>query len=400
MQKLILRVALLSCAFFINSLAEVAADEVGRLIHINPRLNPPGISVPLDQLGSTTGDYLGFRIYGNVQYKQSDAPVFSDGVFMARGAIIPPSNYGADDWLNGDGTFQIPWWSFVIFRAPEGATSAHFSVFSDFCCRKQLKDSDGDYGVRITRPNSPLPTPNIARKVRKAPNIDATQSRNEPDKIPDHIIERILERVNDDPRLPELAPNREQSETIPLLSVTTQPPVPEPQYRGWYRACEGGKYSSCWRPDWSRFCDFGARSVTLCPRKKKHLGIDVFAPAGSFLEAPVEGILDYATGNNGGFGNLAWIAFKIGKTPHVLMFAHLSDAIVEVGPVTRGTKMARAGCTGNAGTQWCSSESPEGGRSDHVHIELVKGRSVAKKFDRLDPAATLNWDVRCTGDPC
>ena len=80
--------------------------------------------------------------------------------------------------------------------------------------------------------------------------------------------------------------------------------------------------------------------------KRKHEGMDIFAPKGTFIVAPVDGIIT-RVGRNSLGGNVLWLASR--KTQHSFYFAHLADFNVCKGDtVAQGHVLGTVGDTGNA----------------------------------------------------
>lgn len=80
--------------------------------------------------------------------------------------------------------------------------------------------------------------------------------------------------------------------------------------------------------------------------KRKHEGMDIFAPRGTCVVAPIDGIVKRVGWNVLG-GKVIWIVSR--KTQHAYYFAHLSTYNVCVGDtVNQGEVIGTVGTTGNA----------------------------------------------------
>ncbi|MEY2476934.1 MAG: hypothetical protein QOG87_2249 [Actinomycetota bacterium] len=94
----------------------------------------------------------------------------------------------------------------------------------------------------------------------------------------------------------------------------------------------------------------------LAPRPggRKHMGNDIFAPAGTAVVAPVGGVLRHVSGKTA--GNAFYLAGDDGTTYYG---AHLSSYVAAPGRVSAGTVIGRVGATGNAE-----------GMDPHLHFEV------------------------------
>jgi murein DD-endopeptidase MepM/ murein hydrolase activator NlpD len=95
-------------------------------------------------------------------------------------------------------------------------------------------------------------------------------------------------------------------------------------------------------------------------RGRPHEGQDVFAPPGSSLIAPVDGVV-IEGGSDGGRGN--WVAIYDPKRKRTYNYFHMIEpASVAAGKTVKaGQKVGEVGCTGS-----CSG--------DHLHFEIRQGR--------------------------
>ena len=89
------------------------------------------------------------------------------------------------------------------------------------------------------------------------------------------------------------------------------------------------------------------------PGGRKHQGVDIFAPTGTAIVAPVGGSLRHVRGNTA--GNAFYLAGDDGTTYYG---AHMDSYVASPGRVNAGTVIGRVGATGNAA-----------GLSSHLHFE-------------------------------
>jgi murein DD-endopeptidase MepM/ murein hydrolase activator NlpD len=80
--------------------------------------------------------------------------------------------------------------------------------------------------------------------------------------------------------------------------------------------------------------------------KRKHEGIDIFAPKGTFIIAPSDGVIT-SVGYNILGGKVIWM--NDSKRKHSYYFAHLDSQIVQNGATVKlGDTLGTVGNTGNA----------------------------------------------------
>jgi murein DD-endopeptidase MepM/ murein hydrolase activator NlpD len=103
--------------------------------------------------------------------------------------------------------------------------------------------------------------------------------------------------------------------------------------------------------------------------KRKHEGIDIYAPLGTRIRAADRGKVVYSDNKIRGYGNLIIIEHKDG---FFTIYAHNQVNLVqEEVRVERGDVIAKVGTTGNAA-------------GSHLHFEIRKGNKP------LDPIRFLN----------
>jgi hypothetical protein len=117
----------------------------------------------------------------------------------------------------------------------------------------------------------------------------------------------------------------------------------------------------------------GSTSFTdtwLAPRPggRRHLGVDMFARAGTPVVTPVPGIVERADGGVGGLAFRLW-----GDDGSYYYGAHLSTHTAVSGRAAAGTIVGFVGNTGNAR-----------GTAPHLHFEIHPGRATG------DPATPIN----------
>lgn len=123
----------------------------------------------------------------------------------------------------------------------------------------------------------------------------------------------------------------------------------------------GGTAWSCLVPGGTFVNDFGVAK----PDGRYHEGVDVFAPKGTLIHAPVGGTIEHVQGDRSGQ------QFTLrGDDGYTYIGAHL-DAYGPSGRVEKGDPIGTVGNTGNAR-----------GGPDHVHFEMHHG-SVVNPFPTL-----------------
>lgn len=138
----------------------------------------------------------------------------------------------------------------------------------------------------------------------------------------------------------------------PVPVPVTAAGKPDPSYKQPYRARWGGGFTA-----------------PRGPRKLKHHAVDIMAPEGALVVAPVSGQLSTGVSEKGGIH-----AFLTADDGYVWYFAHLSY-VVEEGRVHGGDGIGCVGRTGNA-TRYRKDGSPYG--RPHLHLSLTSpgGRKV------------------------
>jgi murein DD-endopeptidase MepM/ murein hydrolase activator NlpD len=106
---------------------------------------------------------------------------------------------------------------------------------------------------------------------------------------------------------------------------------------------------------------FGLRLDPLSGAPEQHAGVDVGAPEGSAIRAPMAGVVRSA-GPRGGYGNAVEIDHGNGVTT---LYGHASELLVQPGQLVHaGEEIARVGSTGRS-------------TGAHLHFEVrVGGRAV------------------------
>ncbi len=123
----------------------------------------------------------------------------------------------------------------------------------------------------------------------------------------------------------------------------------------------GGSAWSCVVPDGTFINDFGVAK----PDGRYHEGVDIFAPKGTMIVAPVGGEIRHIQGNRSGQQFTL-----LGDDGYTYIGAHL-DAYGPSGRVEKGDPIGTVGNTGNAR-----------GGPDHLHFEMHHG-SVVNPFPTL-----------------
>lgn len=117
---------------------------------------------------------------------------------------------------------------------------------------------------------------------------------------------------------------------------------------------------------------------------RRHAGVDIFAPQGSPVIAPVSGRVTVAGNDGGAGGNRVWI---VGDDGRAYYFAHLAAISARVGDlVTVGRQIGTVGRTGNAS-----------GSSPHLHFS-INGR-VGNENPVVNPYQVINRAMRVSDGP-
>lgn len=338
---------------------------------------PAATSIQLETLKLTAGGYIGLRVTG--KYKADFGPTIppmetntTSAVFKGASGFAEPADYG-----NGTAALDVDcatrledflvisnrYW---IYRVPAGAPQLLINPYQ--CISSSLSDPEEDYAVFVTRPNS---APLLKSKFMTAYQESRLGVAHHT--VPQAVANKMLADAKASACM----------KTLPSIAslADSDPPVPNPQYRGWYKDCSGA--AACWGPAASKF---GARGGT-------HKGVDIFSPVPSPLTAPVSGCVQTYPNING-FGKVLTLGFKVKKLTYLILMGHLTAFnAANNSRVSRGQIVGTSGCGGNASTQWCYKESPEGGRSDHVHLELLKGGEFTNEADRISPARAMGWSI-------
>jgi murein DD-endopeptidase MepM/ murein hydrolase activator NlpD len=128
---------------------------------------------------------------------------------------------------------------------------------------------------------------------------------------------------------------------------------------------------------WVRSSGYGTRIDPVYGGEAFHAGIDLSAPLGTPILAAADGLVTYAGGPRGGFGNLIVIEHTIDGQRVATYYAHmyLPGIHVTVGQsVTAGQHIGDVGSAGK-------STGP------HLHIEVHPGGEYQPT---IDPAAWLD----------
>lgn len=117
---------------------------------------------------------------------------------------------------------------------------------------------------------------------------------------------------------------------------------------------------------------------------RRHAGVDIFAPRGAAVIAPVSGTVAVAGPDGGNGGNRVWIRGDDGRAYY---FAHLDSIRAAVGQLVGvGTPIGTVGNTGNA-----SSTSP------HLHFSI--NETVGPERPVINPFLIIDRANRPQGSP-
>ena len=328
------------------------------------------------------GDYIGLRGVGSFSaggaYPDQRGLVacfFAFGV----GGPIAPGKHGQDGpvhtpntWPLGNSTdidqdFGVPQDRVVIVRAPEMATRLVFSVpdayFPD-------NGADGDFGVLITFPNRPTATPG---PPGMSGSVEGSAIDREFGAVDTRaLIAALNERAKGVPEWPEATTFAASPFEVDANTAT------RPQYRGWY-------VPNTWVPQMSHFDPNGTGG-------RAHYGMDIFAPRGSQLIVPVgPSYVEYLP-NVSGYGGTIAFRFTWQSKRYTAIYAHCDSFLFPAARTAQaGELVGTAGCSGNASQENCGIDLAHGGRTDHVHVGLYEGATIADKASPIDPATILGW---------
>lgn len=173
------------------------------------------------------------------------------------------------------------------------------------------------------------------------------------------------------------------------------------QYRGFYP--DGGR--GAWRPNSSKF---GFTRKYSNGKDKLHSGIDIYAPVGTPIFAPVAGRLRFKTQfadpvpkkkeprKMTGLGRYTEIEFTVDGKTWLLLIGHLSKfagKAREIKPeqAKAGHIIGYVGASGNA----TAAANKNGISASHVHVVLQQKLSSfpEKKKSRVDPAKAFGWKL-------
>lgn len=178
------------------------------------------------------------------------------------------------------------------------------------------------------------------------------------------------------------------------------------QYRGFYPSKGGG----AWRPGSSMF---GLTRKNPNGTAKLHSGIDIFAPVGTPIFAPVAGKLRHKTQfakpdpdkkdakkrqseKMTGLGRYVEIEFTAEGKTWLLLIGHLSSfegKAREIKPeqASAGYVVGYVGVSGNAS----AATNKNGISASHIHVVLQQKLSSfpEKKKSRVDPAKAFGWQL-------
>lgn len=124
---------------------------------------------------------------------------------------------------------------------------------------------------------------------------------------------------------------------------------------------------------------FGMRTHPVTGQHRMHNGIDIPAPRGTNVLAPLDGVITRVAPNNGAAGNMVEMDVIVDGKVQTLQFMHLDSIMAERGQqVSAGTQIGTVGSTGRS-------------TGNHLHFGVREGGQYR------DPRAFLNGAV--AGEP-
>ncbi len=364
----------------------IRIDPKGSYYKTDPQDSPnPATRIRLSRFGFEPGDWIGLRSEGKFKYGRGErfpeigvrvGAVFakSDGRTFLNPSqpsqhtrIVTPPTWPGGRQTDIEQDFTVTRDERLV-RIPDGAEYVLFAPPDSYY--EDNLDPDKDYGVRVSLGNNP-PHPRFVGGDAVL-HTDDQSTQGAAFSLAEGARDSDLSASSATIKNRELSDNR-----AVILSSSTGRQIP--QYRGWYFS-SGGR--PMWKPKLSRWKGRISRN---------HYGIDLFWPQGTAILSPVDGVVTGIGKPGTGFGNHIIIAFKRRGKRYDILFAHLDHIdLTKRQKVTKNMQIGLAGCTESPGS--CGSTNRCGGRSDHVHIEVVAGRWRRKRG--INIVKRFRWKVK------
>ena len=190
---------------------------------------------------------------------------------------------------------------------------------------------------------------------------------------------------------PLFRPDVATSRTLALLTNGEHPGMPpfsERAFDPWFAAKDVPYGIGTYGEDRSVYRTAQFADALSPERRTRHLGIDVFAPSGTPLYAPLPGRVLHLTYNADplDYGHTLIVAHHTGDTPFYTLYGHLSASLPRLlspgAPVAAGQHIADLG-------DWAEN----GGWAPHVHVQIMTDMLDQTGGNFYGVGHTSLWDV-------
>jgi murein DD-endopeptidase MepM/ murein hydrolase activator NlpD len=150
------------------------------------------------------------------------------------------------------------------------------------------------------------------------------------------------------------------------LSMPGMPAFSDRAFDGWFAATGAGYGIGLYGEDRDVYRSAQFADAASSERRTIHLGLDVFAPAGTPVHAPLDGVVDWVTYNADplDYGHTLLIRHEVGGTRFATLYGHLARSLPDLcrpgQPVAAGQVVAHLG-------DWHEN----GGWAAHLHLQVV-----------------------------